>query len=80
MRVRGDGETPPPLPVNTAAAERHNDNNAPAVGGGGSAHRGDAGQLCKDPLCGILLICIYGFILSLPPKHGDVAKQRTRHL
>lgn len=38
---------------------------------GGSVHRGDVGQLRKDPLPGILLICIYGFIVSLPPKHGS---------
>lgn len=38
---------------------------------GGSVHRGDVGQLRKDPLPGILLICIYGFIFSLPPKHGS---------
>lgn len=37
-----------PLPVNTAAAERHKDNNAPTIGGG-SVHCGDVGQLCEDP-------------------------------
>lgn len=46
----------------------HKDNNALTIRGG-SVHCGDVGQLCKDPPRGILLICIYRFILSLPPKH-----------
>lgn len=46
--VWGDIVPSLPLPVNTAAAERHKDNNAPTIGGG-SVHCGAVGQLCKDP-------------------------------